>query len=204
MRLLREATTVRAEEIVLEVPDGRMVTTLINATPIASGKGEVQSVVITMQDMTPLEDLERQRAEFLSTVSHELRAPLASIKGCAATALGCASVLQPAISQQFFHIVDAQADQMNDLIGNLMDAAQIETGSLSVSPEPVDMAVMVDQARSAFLSGGDGQSVQIDIPPDLPSVRADKQRIIQILCHLLSNAARHSPDLSTIRVHAAL
>ena len=134
VRLLREATTVRAEEIVLEVPDGRKVTTLINATPIVSEQGEVQSVVVTMQDMTPLEDVERQRAEFLSTVSHEMRAPLASIKGCAATALGNASVLQPAVSQQFFRIIDAQVDNLSELIGNLMDAAQIETGTLSVSP----------------------------------------------------------------------
>ena len=204
VRLLREATTVRAEEIVLEVPDGRKVTTLINATPIVSEQGEVQSVVVTMQDMTPLEDLERQRAEFLSTVSHEMRAPLASIKGCAATALGNASVLQPAVSQQFFRIIDAQVDNLSELIGNLMDAAQIETGSLSVSPEPANLAVIVDQARSAFLSGEHRQTVQIDLPPDLPRVRADQQRVVQVLCNLLSNAARHSPDSSTITVQAEL
>ena len=204
VRLLREATTVRAEEIVLEVPDGRKVTTLINATPIVSEQGEVQSVVITMQDMTPLEDLERQRAEFLSTVSHEMRAPLASIKGCAATALGNASVLQPAVSQQFFRIIDAQVDNLSELIGNLMDAAQIETGSLSVSPEPANLAVIVDQARSAYLSSEHRQTVQIDLPPDLPRVRADQQRVVQVLCNLLSNAARHSPDSSTITVQAEL
>ena len=204
VRLLREATPVRAEEIVLEVPDGRTVTTLINATPIVSEQGEVQSVVVTLQDMTPLEDLERQRAEFLSTVSHEMRAPLASIKGCAATALGNASVLQPAVSQQFFRIIDAQVDNLSELIGNLMDVAQIETGSLSVSPEPANLAVIVDQARSAFLSGEHRQTVQIDLPPDLPRVRADQQRVVQVLCNLLSNAARHSPDTSTITVQAEL
>ena len=204
VRLLREATTVRAEEIVLEVPDGRKVTTLINATPIESEKGEVQSVIVTMQDMTPIEDLERQRTEFLSTVSHEMRAPLASIKGCATTALGTASVLQPAVSQQFFRIIDAQVDQMSELIDNLMDAAQIETGSLSVFPEPANLAVIVDQARSAFLSGEHRHTVQIDLPPNLPRVRADQQRLVQVICNLLSNAARHSPDTSAIKVEAAL
>ena len=204
VRALREATPVRAEEIVLEVPDGRRVTTLINATPIVSEKGEVQSLVVTMQDMTPIEDLEWQRAEFLSTVCHELRPPLASIKGCAATALGTASAQQPAVSQQFFRLIEAQADHMSELIGNLMDAAQIDTGSLSVSPGPANLAVIVDQARSAFLSEGDRRTVQIDIPPVLPSVRADHQRIVQVLCNLLSNAARHSPDSSTIRIEATV
>ena len=63
----------RAEEIVLQSPDGRSVTTLINATSILSEEGEVESVVVTMQDMTPMEEMERLRAEFLGMVSHELR-----------------------------------------------------------------------------------------------------------------------------------
>ena len=77
----RDAETVRAEEIELSVPDGRSVTTLLNATPIRSADGTVESVVVTLQDLAPLEELERLRAEFLGMVSHELRAPLTSIKG---------------------------------------------------------------------------------------------------------------------------
>ena len=62
--------------------------TLINLTPIRSGDEEkLASVIVTMQDLAPFEDLERQRAEFLRMVSHELRAPLASIKGSAGTVL---------------------------------------------------------------------------------------------------------------------
>ena len=68
--------------------DGRSVRTLVNATPIRSADGAVESMVVTMQDLAPLEELERQRAEFLSMVSHELRTPLVSIKGSTATVLG--------------------------------------------------------------------------------------------------------------------
>ena len=74
---LSSGETLRAEEVVIRVPDGRSVTTLMNATPIRSPEGELESSVITLQDMTPLEELERQRAEFLGMVSHELRAPSA-------------------------------------------------------------------------------------------------------------------------------
>ena len=93
---LRNAETVRAEEIELSVPDGRSVTTLVNATPIHSAHGTVESVVVTVQDLAPLEELERLRAEFLDMVSHELRAPLTSIKGSAATALNAKPDLDPA------------------------------------------------------------------------------------------------------------
>ena len=78
-RAIRTGETVRAEELVIHLPDGQAVTTVINATPVRSAEGEVVSVIATMQDMTPLEDLERLRAEFLGMVSHELRMPLTTI-----------------------------------------------------------------------------------------------------------------------------
>ena len=195
--------TVRAEEIVLSVPDGRSVTTLINVTPIPAADGRIESVVVTMQDLAPLEDLERLRTEFLGMVSHELRAPLTSIKGSAATVLNTSQVLDPAEMLQFFRIIDEQADHMRGLISDLLDAGRIETGTLSVAPEPAEVPALVDQARSTFLSGGGRHVVRIDLPPDLPRVMADRQRVVQIFNNLFSNAARHSPESSPIRVDAA-
>jgi len=127
-RALSTGETVRAEEIVISVPDGRSVTTLINATPILSDEGIIETVVVTLQDLTPLEEIERQRAEFLGTVSHELRAPLTSIKGSAAALLRTPSTLDAAESQQFLRIIDNQADHILDLIGELLDAARIDAG----------------------------------------------------------------------------
>ena len=146
-RALDRAETVRAEEVVLSVPDGRSVTTLINATPIRDPDGPddaLASVVVTLQDLAPLQEIERMRAEFLGMVSHELRAPLTSIKGSAATALRTARLVGPAEVAQFFRIIDEQADRMDSLIGDLLDAGRIDTGTLSVAPEPSDVAVLVD------------------------------------------------------------
>ena len=134
---LSTGETVRAEEMVLRVPDGRSVTTLINATSIRSEEGEVESVVVTMQDLTPLEELERLRAEFLGMVSHELRTPLTSIKGSVDTLLEAAAELDPAEMTQFFRIIRDQSENMRHLIGDLLDVARIETGTLPVShPNP--------------------------------------------------------------------
>ena len=194
--------TVRAEEIVMQVPDGRSVTTLVNATPILSEDDEVESVVVTLQDMTDVEKLERLRAEFLAMVSHELRAPLTSIKGSASTVLGSSADMDPAVVRQFFRIIDEQADHMHDLVADLLDVARIETGTLPVVPEPAEVAVLVDRARSTFISGRGRNNLRIDIPSDLPLVMADRLRIVQVLGNLLSNAARHSPATSTIRLTA--
>ena len=202
-RELKDAGTVRAEEIVLSTPDGRSVSMLVNATPIQADDGAVASVVVTMQDLAPLEEVERLRAEFLGMVSHELRAPLTSIKGSATAVLGAVPALPRVEMLQFFRIIDGQADHMQGLIGNLLDAGRIEAGTLSVHPEPSDVAGLVDRARTTFLSGGARHTVHIDLAPELPRVMADRERIVQVLNNLLSNAARHSPESAPIRVEAA-
>ncbi len=194
--------TVRAEEVMISLPDGRSVTTLVNATPIKSATGENESLIVTLQDLEPLEELERMRTEFLSLVSHELRTPLISIKGSTATVLGASAALDPEEMLQFFRVIDEQADHMRGLLADLLDAGRIEAGKLSVSPEPVEVAGMVDQARNTFQSGSSRQTVLIDLPPDLPRVLADRRRIVQVLNNLFANAARHSPQSSTIRVSA--
>ncbi|MXY37250.1 MAG: response regulator [Dehalococcoidia bacterium] len=200
--LLGIGETVRAEEIVIGTPDGRSVTVLLNATPILSEEGTVESVVVTLQDMADVEELERLRAEFLAMVSHELRGPLTSIKGSAATVLDSSAELDPAVVRQFFRIIGDQADHMHDLVSDLLDVARIETGELAVSPEPAEITVLVDRARSAFLSTGATNSLSVDIAPDLPLVAADRRRIVQVLGNLLSNAARHSPESSVITLTA--
>ena len=197
---LSTGETVRAEEIVIGVPDGRSVSVLLNATAIRSEEGQVESVVVTLQDMTALEELDRLRAEFLGMVSHELRAPLTSIKGSAATVLGSSADLDPAVVRQFFRIIEDQADHMHDLVADLLDVARIETGTLPVNPEPAEVAVLVDRARSTFTSAGDRNNLAIDIPPDLPLVMADRRRIVQVVGNLLSNAAKHSSESSVITV----
>ena len=93
--LFRSGETVRAEEIALRVPGGRSVSVLLNATPIHSEEGELASFVVTLQDLTPLEEQERRRAEFLAMVSHELRTPLAAVKGSVDTLLEAAGELHP-------------------------------------------------------------------------------------------------------------
>ncbi len=200
---LADAKTQRAEEVELSVPDGRAVRALLNVTPIRAADGAVASVVVTLQDLAPFDELERQRAAFLGLVSHELRAPLMAVKGSAATALGSAPAPSRAELMQFFRIVESQADHMHRLVGNLLDAGRIDAGTLSVDPEPTPVATLVDAARGTFAAGGARHEVRIDLPNDLPPVLADRERIGQVIGNLLSNAARHSPETAPISIGAA-
>ena len=201
---LSTGETVRAEELVLTVPDGRSVTTLMNCTSIYGEDGGLQSVVVTLQDMTPLQDLEKLRAEFLGMVSHELREPLTSIKGSTDTLLESFNTLDAVEMVQFLRIIKSQTERMRELISELLDVARIETGNLPVNPEAAEVIPLVDEARNTFLSGGGRDNVVIDLEPDLPPVAADRRRIVQVLGNLLSNAARSSPEVSPIRVSGRL
>ena len=203
-QMVSSGGTIRAEEFVLQLPEGKPTTVLVNATPIYSAEGsEMESVIVTLQDMTPIENLERLRAEFLGMVSHELRTPLAAIKGAVATLLDESVGLNSGEVRQFHTIIDDQADRMRRMISDLLDVAHIESGSLTVKPEPSAPATLVEQAAQAFVSSGGRNELRFELPTELPTVMADRPRIMQVISILLCNASRHSQEFSVIRVTAA-
>lgn len=128
-RLLTAGETVRPEEIELSIPGGRSVTALVNATPIRGEHGGIESVVVTMQDLAPLEEMERTQAEYLGIVKHRLRGALTSIKGSAAIVLATPRGVDRAEMLQFFRIIDERTDHMRRLIGDLLDAGRIRAAN---------------------------------------------------------------------------
>ena len=203
IKWLGTGETLLAEKIVLEAPDGRSVSILLNATPVHSEDGEVvESVVVTMQDLTPLEEAERLNDEFLEMVSYELRTPLSSIRGSANSLLASSSELDPIELRQYLRTIVDQSDYIRNLIRELLDLARIETGTLPIGAEPTEVEILVDRARNTFLNAGGRDDLQIDLPTNLPLVAVDGRRIVQVISNLLSNAARHSSEFSTIRVSA--
>ena len=202
-RALDHGEVVRAEEILFDLPDGRKVNTLINATPIYSDDGQIVSAVAVVQDMTPLEEVERLRREFLAMVSHELRTPLTTIKGCTGVVLNSSSPPTDSEMLQYFRMIDEQSDNLRDLVNNLLDMTQIEAGTLSVSVEPTDVAKLVDDARMAFIRQGARNPVEVELEPNLPQIAGDRKRIVQVLNNLLSNASKYSGENSPIRVSAS-
>ena len=140
-QLLQSGETMRAEEVVLSVPDGRSARALVKALA---------------HDLPPIDEIERLRTEFLSLVGYELRELLAAIKGLAVTLLEDAAALDPAETREFHRIIVEQSSHMRGLIGDLLDAGRLDSGMLSVSPEPSEMAELVERARSTFARAAEG------------------------------------------------
>ena len=202
LETLRAGETVRAERVAVRNPDGEAINVLVNATPLRWKHGELESFVAIFQDMTPLEEQERLRAEFLGMVSRELRAPLAAIKGSVTTLTDSADELGPAEMAQFFAIIHDHSDQMSALITDLLDVARIESGSLSVDPEPLDVYRLVDEARTMFLREVAGKVLEVELDEGLPLVMADRRRIVHVLGNLFSHATQYPLGGSQILVTA--
>ena len=160
MRALYRGERVSAEEVLVEFADGRTIFALVNATPVYSSERRVTGAITVIQDITPLEEAEKVRSEFLGMVSHELRTPLTAIKGAAATALGSPTPIVAQETRELFQVIDEQADRLRDLVSNLLDMTRIEAGRLSVSPEPTDLRAILDEARATFVRGGGPQALR--------------------------------------------
>ena len=199
-RALLTGETVRADEVVTHLPNGDSITTLVNCAPLFSDTGEMLSVMSVMQDITPLQEIERQKGEFLGKVSEELRTPLTTIKG-STIALRALNESQNANeSVQLLRIIDQQADLMRSQLNTLIELTQIESGTLSVAIEATNLGALIERSCRDYLREHASIAIQLDVPKGLPKVTADKHRIGQVLHNCIRQAAKHSNESSPVRV----
>jgi two-component system NtrC family sensor kinase len=179
----------------ISLPDGR--TLNAHVTPIP-GVGRVA----VMQDITHLKELDRMKSEFVSTVSHDLRSPLTSIKGFA----DLLPVVGPLNEQQqgFLQKIQRGVETITELISDLLDLGRIEAG-VNLEMEPCDLGdiaqkVIEEQCNHADLKG---QSLRADIAPDLSPVLGSPLRLSQALSNLVNNAIKYTPERGEILVSVA-
>ena len=202
-RALRTGEMVLAEEIVIELPEGTEVNTLVNARPVYREDGQIETVVATIQDIAHLEELRRQRAEYFNSISHNLRTPLTSIQGSVASMLASPQPPDATQARQFLRIIDEQANQMGKLINDFVDMTQIEAGTLAVTLAPTEAPALLLEAKETFLRETRTAAITLEVAPDLPRVMADGQRIIQALVGLFKVLSGSQVPSSTIRVSAS-
>ncbi len=148
------------------------------------------------------EAADQLKLKFLAMVSHELRTPLTSIKGFATTLLADDVDWEPGSQREFIEIIDAEADKLTELIEQLLDISRMEAGTLRIDPAPHTVSDLVEEARPQLERLADQHQIVIHEAENLPSVLADDQRIIQVLCNLVENASKYSPEGTRISVSA--
>ncbi len=146
------------------------------------------------------------KSEFVSTVSHELRTPLTSIKGFIRTLLDDIEGYYDRETQmEFYRIIDTECDRLVRLINDLLNLSRIESGrALDLVLAEVDLPELIGRVVDSQRSYTDRHEFQVVVAEDLPHIKADRDKLDQVLTNLLSNAIKYSPDGGTITIHARL
>src|SRR6266536_3603960 len=166
--------------------------------------GAVRRVVITMRGAQQRARIERSRADLVSTVAHELRSPLTSVKGFTATLLAKWPRFTDDQKRVMLETVNADADRVTRLITELLDVSRIEAGRLEVHRQVVDIADRVRKLIAGWVAAGENQDrFRLEEYDGIPQMWLDPDKIDQILGNLIENALRHGAGTVTIMVRAA-
>jgi PAS domain S-box-containing protein len=196
------ATRTRHPERSLYLADGTEV--LVSVGYVRDRRLTVQRLVISLRSAQHRERLERSRAELVSTVAHELRSPLTSVKGFTATLLSKWGRFTDDQKRVMLETVNADADRVTRLITELLDVSRIESGRLEVHRELVDLperARRIIEGRVA--AGEDPDRFRLEVRDGLPETWLDADKIDQILANLVENAVKHGAGIVTIVVEPA-
>lgn len=148
------------------------------------------------------EEANRMKMNFLAMISHELRTPLTSIKGFSSTLLADDVTIDPEMERSFVTIIEEETDKMTDLVEQLLDLSRLQAGMLSIRMRPQLFDSVIDECQNQLDTLTKNHQLQLEIEDKLPSVRIDQQRIGQVLVNLVGNAAKFSPQGSTITLTA--
>lgn len=194
-----QGETVCGETLVLRRADG-VKWLSASAAPILGAEGAILGVVVTFTDLTALHQLQEQREDFINSVSHDLRSPLAVIQGQA-------SILQRTLGKggqrgRSLGYIIAASHRMNAMIRDLVDSARRESGQLLLDEQPVDLRSFVAELLERYALLASERRVRLDISPDLPPVEADPSRLERVFLNLLGNAMKYAPPASEVTVGA--
>jgi signal transduction histidine kinase len=139
-----------------------------------------------------LQQLDRMRSEFVSLVSHQLRAPLTNMRG-AAEHIGANCDVMNSTCVRMLAILNQQVERLDGLVRDVLNAARIESGDLRLHPEPISVLPVIGQVVEQMHARAEGRDIRIPDTPGLPLVYADRDRMAEALVNLLDNADKYSP-----------
>jgi two-component system phosphate regulon sensor histidine kinase PhoR len=174
----------------------------VHAVPLRLS-GDEHGLVMVLHDVTALRRLEQIRTEFVANVSHELRTPLTAIHGYLETLLGGA-LGEPENARRFLEIVFRHTERLGRLINDLTDLSNIELGKVSLRLEPARLDEVADSVLVIIGPKATGGRVRLtaEIPPELPPVLADHDRLAQILMNLADNAVKYTAAGGAVTIRA--
>ena len=167
-------------------------------------RGPVVRLVVAFRDTRARQRADRDRADLVSTVAHEIRSPLTTVKGFTSTLLAKWDRLGEEQKLAMLAAVNADADRVTRLLSDLLDVSRIDAGRLRLRTQLVDVPAAVRQVLAGRVASGDRDDrFALSVAGDLPETWLDPDRIVQVLANLIENAVRHGAGTVAVDVAAA-
>jgi two-component system phosphate regulon sensor histidine kinase PhoR len=199
-KVLKEGISLRVaihEERSLYYPEEKMMR--IDGVPMLDEQSSYKGILFLLQDISAIRRLENMRSEFVANVSHELKTPIAAVKGFAETLLG--GVTDEKTARSFLQIIYDESERLNRLISDILDLSKIESKRIPMDYSPVHLSSFFISVMETIttMAKKKGISLQMEIPDEL-FIEADEDKLKQIFINLLSNAINYTQEGGRVKV----
>jgi two-component system phosphate regulon sensor histidine kinase PhoR len=186
------------DEIMFYFPEERILE--VNLVPMKAVEEEWLGMVIVLHDITAIRRLEKVRSEFVANVSHELKTPIAAVKGFAETLLAGA-MNDTETAKSFLQIIYDESERLNRLIGDILELSKVESKRVPLQFSPVHLSSFVGKTLDMMRSSADKKEIELEMRVDEELyMEADEDRLRQIMFNLLSNGINYTPEGGKVKV----
>ena len=187
-------------EGILARPGGSRIAVSITYSPLYDDEGRLERVIANVVDITRFREAEEMKSTFVSVISHELKTPVALIKGYANTLAREDARWDSATLRDGLQVISEESDRLNALINNLLDASRIQAGAFKLEKGDVMLPKLAERVVKDFSVQTSNHRFVLDFPADYPCVPGDEERLRQVFNNVVSNAIKYSPAGGEIRV----
>jgi PAS domain S-box-containing protein len=180
--------------------DHSLVTAGLSYAPVFSVEKNLINIVLGARDLTRYRQAEELKSTFISIISHELKTPVALIKGYASTLRREDARWDPATVQDALSVIEEESDHLASLIEDLLDASRLQAGGLELNVSEVKLGELASRLTDRFSKQSPRHHFQVHFPDDFPVILGDEERLSQVVSNLLSNAVKYSPPSTPIEV----
>jgi PAS domain S-box-containing protein len=184
----------------LKRKDGVPLPVSITYAPVLTPDRQVVNILTTIRDMTRFRESEELKNTFMSVISHELKTPVALIKGYVSTLRRDDADWEKEIIQDSLEVIEEESDRLTEMIENLLDATRLQAGGLSLTMMDVDLRRLCERLVERFKTQTSIHSFVVDFDAFFPLILADEKRISQVISNLISNAIKYAKAGGVIRI----
>ncbi|MEK6256117.1 MAG: ATP-binding protein [Chloroflexota bacterium] len=173
----------------------------ITYAPLLSLEGRLINIIASVRDITHFRNADDLKSTFISVISHELKTPVAVIKGYVGTLRRDDVNWNSEMVEDSLAVIEDEADRLSALIEDLLDASRLEAGGLSLNATDLSLPTMAKRIADRFQIQTSTHKIELDFSENFPVILGDEHRLTQVFSNLISNAIKYSPDGGEIRIH---